>query len=133
MSEENKTTPAEQEVERVKCVIIPEDKLAELLDRLKSYEKKEDDLAEACLNILSELGIVDKTTGKLLPEFQGENFSLVTIMKKLFDMFSMTDMMFRKKKFEEDMLQKFGFLKNLLYIFQEYVERKQHEQQLAGK
>ncbi len=129
--EENTTTPSpdqtgQEEKEVVKCIMVPEEKLEALLDRIKDYERKEDEIAECVLQILKILGLADEKGIK--PEYSRDDFSLGDVMKKLFEMISITDMTFRPKKFEKDMIEKFSFIKKLLYIFKDYVERKQNEQ-----
>lgn len=114
-----------------KMVLVIEDKLRCLIDELKEqkalvarYQQKEDMIAECALKALDVVGLVDKTTGQLVPELKSGDGVMDRVMQAVKDNFSFTEMLMSPSKFATKMAEKFAFFKVLEPIFTDYAQRK---------
>lgn len=122
MSEAKVVELPENQPEKIE---IPKQKLEHLLDRIKAYEANEDKIAGVCINAMRTLGLINKTTSEPIEALKTGEGVAGAIFDALREEISVSDMFFRKKKFDADMEAKFGFFKELMPIFEEYARRKQ--------
>lgn len=112
--------------EENKLIEIPESKLIALIDRVKQLEANEEKIAEAALQALTVLGLIDEKTGDLKEDVKrGENI-IGTVIRGLKDNISIADLIIPGKKTEETLAKKFSFLQTLLPIAEDYVNRKRN-------
>lgn len=117
--------PIHKTIEKAeKTVTIPEAKLIVLLDRIKEYEENETILADGCFKAMQAIGLVDPTTNKLFTEVKEGKNIFGRIIKHIKSEISFTDYFMNKEKFENDLTDKFNFLKPILEIGQKYADRK---------
>lgn len=113
------------EVNETTHTVVPNEQLQMLMNQLDDYQRKEEEIATVCLKAMKTIGLADPVTGKMKPE-ANEGKGIFSILIKTFkDKISVTDYMFNKKKFEEDLAKEFDFLEPLLKIGSEYAAKKQ--------
>lgn len=132
---ENNQNSADQNQEPkahiIKIIGVNESELTMLLDRIREYEAKEDQIAAACTKALNVFGLIDPNTGEVIQELKEGTGVMGIIISKLKDQISISDMMFNKSKFEKEISEKFSFFSELMPIFQSYADRKRQQQQSA--
>lgn len=105
-------------------IIVPKDQLKKLIEQNTEYEKKEEEIATVCLKAMKTIGLADEN-GKMKPEADEGKGVFKILIATFKEKISVSDYMFNRKKFEEDLAKEFDFLDPLLKIGADYAAKKQ--------
>lgn len=112
------------EIDEEKQLVVEKEQLAELLRQIAEYEAKEQQIATVCLKAMCTIGLADEH-GKMKPEAQEGKGIFKLLIGTFKEKISVSDYMFNRKKFEEDLAKEFDFLEPLLKIGSDYATKKQ--------
>lgn len=109
-------------------VVIEKARLKNLLDQLDAHDRNIDKITASLKKLAVILDFIDPQTGELRPEIMNGDISIMQIVKGLKEHISFTDIAIFPSKFERDMIEKFGFLKDdFIPILKEYANRTKQQ------
>lgn len=105
-------------------LVVDKQQLSDLLVQIREYESKETEIATVCLKAMRTIGLADES-GKMKQEAQEGKGIFKLLIGTFKEKISVSDYMFNRKKFEDDLAKEFDFLEPLLKIGSEYAAKKQ--------
>lgn len=105
-------------------LVVDKAQLTELLRQIAEFEAKEEQIATVCLKAMRTIGLADES-GKMKPDAQEGKGIFKILIDTFKEKISVSDYMFNRKKFEDDLAKEFDFLEPLLKIGSEYAAKKQ--------